>query len=206
MEALGTALDLDLTEVFSFISQHFKEFIGESIGTTKEPEESHTPEVGIFWNLFPFYFYWDPITSTILNIGIWPVWILSQPLIFAWNLLPNTAIAIPVIAVLASIMSVLIIIIVAILAALSAIAAAILIFLLIGMPVIFSLAAVLVTVGLVFFFVFGGIGSFAFFGVFGLVAWVVLGAGMGTVLGFLNILALGSIVLVWQLLGLVAFS
>jgi len=52
-------------------------------------KEHHTPRVGFYWNMWPFYWYFGPVERTILNIGIIPLYLATLPLQFAWNLIPN---------------------------------------------------------------------------------------------------------------------
>ena len=54
----------------------------------KLPEDHHLA-VGIWWNLFPFNMYIDELSRFIMNLGIWPLWLLFVPLIWTWNMIPN---------------------------------------------------------------------------------------------------------------------
>ena len=45
--------------------------------------------MGIWWNLWPFYDHYSLLQRIIMSLGVWPIWIVSLPFEWMWNLLPN---------------------------------------------------------------------------------------------------------------------
>ena len=82
----------------------------------------------------------------------------------------------------------------------------ILIFLMVGLPIIFTVGGILLGIATVLVTIFGGIFSTASFGIFGLIGWILLVAGIGSIIALLTTLAFLIMVAVWQLLGLVVLG
>ena len=94
----------------------------------------HHPDVQIFWNYFPLSWWFDPITRFVLNLFIWPLWLLQLPVQLVWNFIPDNLIGIAIFfAVIVFLMTL------TFLAVALAIMAGILVIILIGVAVAFAL-------------------------------------------------------------------
>ena len=64
---LMTDLPLNIIHIYNQISP---EAIDQKV-------RQHHPRVEIFWNYFPFTLVYGPIERFFLNIGVWPLWLIT---------------------------------------------------------------------------------------------------------------------------------